>query len=53
LPKIDKDHKLMRDDGEIDWFALSVDFHNGPRCELCGTWWCDHCNTTIEPCKGE
>lgn len=46
-------HRLKRDeDGEVDYFAFSYEFHNGPRCELCGDSWCHHCEDEIEPCEG-
>ena len=44
-------HLLKRDeDGEIDYFAMSYEFHNGPACELCHMSWCEHCEDEIHPC---
>lgn len=44
-------HILKRDeDGDIDMFAMSADYHNGPRCILCFDSWCVHCKSAIEPC---
>jgi hypothetical protein len=49
----DKGHKLVKNSlGEIDWFALEEEFHNGPACQLCGMSWCDHCEEEIPQCKG-
>lgn len=31
------------DEGEVDMFALSVNFHNGPRCSACEYSFCEHC----------
>ena len=32
-----------REDGTVDMMAMSVDFHNGPRCINCGDEYCEHC----------
>lgn len=46
-------HVLKLDgDGDIDSFALSYDFHNGPGCSVCGASWCEHCGDPIRPCIG-
>ena len=40
----DMGHKWQRDDeDEIDMFAVSSEFHNGPRCQTCGYAFCHHC----------
>ena len=45
-------HLLKRDDdGDIDMFAMSYEFHNGPVCELCHDCWCVHCRDAIYPCN--
>lgn len=47
----DAGHKLMlNEDGEVDFFAMSYEFHNGPMCELCHESWCEHRNNTVRPC---
>ena len=33
---------------EIDTFAYSVGYHNGPRCKKCGFEFCHHCTTEFE-----
>lgn len=30
--------------GEIDICAYDTDFHNGPRCTVCGKCYCHHCD---------
>lgn len=41
------------EDGEIDEFAMSVGFHNGPVCKRCGysfCHWCEPDGWNAEPC---
>lgn len=35
---------IKDDDGEIDTFAMSYEYCNGPVCEFCGYSFCEHCN---------
>lgn len=30
--------------GEIDVWALDEEYHNGPRCVTCHTYFCEHCD---------
>lgn len=30
-------------DGDINWLALDVNYHNGPMCINCSEYWCVHC----------
>ena len=30
-------------DGGIDEFGFETDYHNGPRCKICGQGFCHHC----------
>ncbi len=40
-----KKHKWIKERGEIDIFAYeSGEFHNGPRCSVCGFGFCHHCD---------
>lgn len=41
----------LDDDGNVDMFAMSYEYHNGPMCELCYESWCEHCQDPIEPCS--
>lgn len=46
-------HQLRRgEDGEVDYFAFSEGWHNGPKCERCKREWCWHCTAPadIDPC---
>ena len=37
-------HTWERDeDGQVDFTAFAVDYHNGPRCVVCGYVYCEHC----------
>lgn len=42
----DKGHVWVEDEwGNVDIFAYHKDeYHNGPRCALCGYGFCHHCN---------
>lgn len=42
-------------DGEIDIWALDVDYHNGPECTRCWRVFCEHCNPMCyqEECPGD
>ena len=31
-------------DGEVDNWQLDCGYHNGPRCEVCGESFCEHCD---------
>jgi hypothetical protein len=31
------------EDGTVDMMAMSIEFHNGPRCINCGDEYCEHC----------
>lgn len=44
---------VVDEDGVPDFFALSVDTHNGPACAVCGWMCCHHCTpaSKIPPCK--
>lgn len=33
-----------RENGEIDTFAMSCGYCNGPACKVCGYTFCEHCN---------
>lgn len=47
------EHDWIRDrDGEIDMWAMSVGFHNGPQCKRCYASYCEHCSDDwrTEPC---
>lgn len=42
-----KKHKWIKEGRIIDIFAaenLGSDYHNGPRCKVCGFEFCHHCN---------
>ena len=44
-PKHINKHLWKKDEfGEIDEFAYSVDYHNGPVCKVCGYSFCIHCH---------
>lgn len=47
-------HVLRTEDGEVDTFAMSAEFHNGPVCVKCHASWCIHCHErgSIKPCVG-
>lgn len=46
-------HVLIREyGGDIDFFVLDYDYHNGPGCVNCDQSWCQHCGEDIEPCIG-
>jgi hypothetical protein len=39
-----KGHKWFKnEDGNVDIWRVDVGFHNGPKCELCGYSFCEHC----------
>lgn len=41
-------------DGEIDKWAATEGYHNGPRCSRCGYAYCVHCDESpTEPCVKE
>ena len=43
----------LNDEGEPDYFAFEVDYHNGYLCERCGYSFCMHCDPDgfdKEPC---
>ena len=45
-----------RADGEIDYFAVDFEYHNGPECEICGLSFCEHCHPEKfdeESCKDQ
>lgn len=48
------EHQWRRtESGEIDTFAMSYEYHNGPMCERCGYSFCEHCEPDgydEEPC---
>lgn len=49
-------HVLRRDeDGDIDTFAYSIGYCNGPTCINCHDAWCHHCKGPehIQPCIGK
>jgi len=39
-----KPHNDFPDDTEADTFAYEVGYHNGPKCVVCGFYFCHHCN---------
>lgn len=45
---------VLNEDGELDIFAYSDDYHNGPRCSSCCQVWCKHCTppVAISYCDG-
>lgn len=48
-------HVLKRDeDGDIDIFAFSFGYCNGPECTVCHQSWCQHCHSadSLKPCDG-
>ena len=47
-------HTWKRDEnGKIDIFAYDHNFHNGPRCIVCGYGFCHHCqDEPTEECDG-
>lgn len=48
----DAGHKLMlNEEGQVDFWIVDSNFHNGPGCELCGKSWCWHCPNQIAPCE--
>lgn len=56
IAKLEKStHAWRRDEfGEIDWFAVDADPHNGPECERCDYSFCWNCATEDPaPCRGE
>jgi hypothetical protein len=44
-----------RSDGTIDRMADFGGDHNGPKCKICGTTFCEHCNPEMydEECPGK
>ncbi len=50
LAKLTKHTWMKDDDGEIDYFAMSEEFHNGPMCEKCHYSYCQHCNVPKNEC---
>ena len=34
---------ILEEDGEVNWFFMDADYHNGPGCEACGWRDCHHC----------
>lgn len=38
---------------EVDVFAYSIGYHNGPKCKNCGFSFCQHCESEfdVEPCN--
>jgi hypothetical protein len=42
---------ILNDDGIINMFAYSVDFHNGPICKKCGYSYCEHCDSPEKECE--
>jgi hypothetical protein len=30
--------------GEIDYWRMSSNYHNGPECKRCHEVWCEHCH---------
>lgn len=36
--------RIDPDTGEVDEFAICNGYHNGPVCEKCGYFFCEHCN---------
>lgn len=41
----DRGHVWKTDeDGDVDTFAMSYEFHNGPVCVRCGYSYCHHCD---------
>lgn len=44
-------HKWVTDeDGEVDFSAHSIGFHNGPVCAKCGYSFCMFCTSVILEC---
>lgn len=41
----------LNEDGEVDEFAMSYEFHNGPMCTKCYYTYCVHCDKGDEPRK--
>ena len=42
-------HDWIKDeDGNVDEFAMSYDYHNGPQCDRCATSFCMHCTKNSE-----
>jgi hypothetical protein len=33
----------LNSDGDIDIWALDIDYHNGPVCIVCEEYYCHHC----------
>lgn len=47
LTRFDTKPDLYDDDAEgavTDRLAYSAGYHNGPRCKVCGYYFCEHCN---------
>lgn len=45
-----KGHTWSREeDGDIDFFAFSVGYHDGPRCTRCNYAYCQHCSPDGPP----
>lgn len=44
---------VLGEDGRPDFFVMSIDIHNGPRCATCGWTCCEHCTPAkeIPPCS--
>ncbi len=47
---------IKGDDSKIDDFVYDFDNHNGPGCEVCGHFFCEHCTPfdaeDAKPCPG-
>jgi hypothetical protein len=45
---------IMDGKGQVEWFAMEEDIHNGPGCSSCGWSCCMHCNgpEDIPQCVG-
>lgn len=42
-------HQWIKDSsGAIDEFAYDGDYCNGPRCEKCGFYYCEHCADSVD-----
>jgi hypothetical protein len=53
---IDAGHTFVLDEeGEPDFWAVSQDIHNGPRCSTCGYSCCAHCTKAknIPQCRNK
>ncbi len=51
LAKKTKHRWIKKDNGEVDFFVISHDFHNGPMCEVCNYSYCMHCDAPEEECN--